>query len=304
MRVLTEGIGSPMWGTQYHFLQKVADRVVTLDVHPYSYGLYIADHGYIVPKYSAPNCFKKIKEILDEEEIQVVFPILHEGLGIWASHKEKLATTGTFVCISPPETISICHDKWETYIFFRDHDIPTPQTSLEHEFELLKPRVGRGGVGIKKVPPGSAHFDMDGYISQKFLYGQEYSVDALCDLHGNVICVVPRKRLTVESGLSVVGKTVRDTEIEDIAYRILQAGRFIGPINMQCFKNSNGIFFTEINPRLAGGTSLSMHATENWFSLIFQMINGKRIKPCSPKDKVIMMRHYTDVIIQEKDLLS
>lgn len=304
MRVLTEGVGSPMWGTQYHFLQKSAAQVVSVDIQPYSYGLYLADRGYIVPRYSDPDCFGKIEAILDEENIQVVFPIIHEGLIAWASNKDRLSRKGIFVCISPEEIINICHDKWATFLFFKENSIPTPETSLEHQFTLLKPRVGRGGAGIKKVNPSSEQVDMQGYISQEFLEGVEYSVDALCDLDGNVIYVVPRERVMVESGLSVIGKTIQDKKIEVIAREILQAAKFVGPINMQCFKTNKGIFFTEINPRLAGGTSLSMHATENWFSVIFKMLNGEKIRPGVFQNNLIMMRHYTDILIQEKNLIS
>lgn len=303
MNVLVEAVGSPVWGTLFPYLRSVAEKIVGLDIDPFAYGLYMVDRGYLVPRYSEPDCFDTLIEICHREEVGLVFPSINEGLLEWAKRREDLAKQGITVLISPPETIAICQDKWETYRFFVANNVPTPRTSLQHKYELIKPRIGRGGNGIRRVQPGQP-MDMVGCISQEFIEGQEFSVDTLCDLDGNIIYIVPRKRLVVESGLSVKGQVVHDDVIEQYIRQILTSARFVGPVDIQCFRASDGVFFTEINPRIAGGLSLSMAATENWFEMLVKMLNGESVQPRPVKYGLVMMRYFSDCIIYECDLLT
>ncbi|HVN88003.1 MAG TPA: ATP-grasp domain-containing protein [Candidatus Binatia bacterium] len=303
MNVLVEAVGSPAWATLVPYLRAVATRIVALDVDRLAAGLYLADHGYIVPRYSEPGCMDVLVDICRRERIDWVLPTIHEGLGKWAARREALAAEGIRLVISPPETIAFCEDKWETYRFFTAHGIPTARTSLEHEYELIKPRVGRGGAGHRRVPPGE-WVDMTDCIAQEVLEGREFSVDALCDLEGTPLYIVPRERLAVESGLSVRGRVACDEEIEAHVRRILSAARFIGPVDVQCFRTVAGLRFTEINPRLAGGVSLAMAATENWFVVLEKLFRGETVQPRSVRNGLLMLRHYTDCIVEPEAVLQ
>ncbi len=303
MNVLIEAVGSPIWGTLFPYLRAISDKIVGLDIDPLAFGLYMVDRGYLVPRYSHPDCFDTLIEICLAEEIDLVFPSVNEGLLEWANRRESLAKLGITVLISPEDTIAICYDKWETYRFFVANGIPTPKTSLHHEYELIKPRVGRGGSGIRRVEPGKS-VDMEGCVSQEFVEGQEFSIDALCDMDGNIIYIVPRKRLAIESGLSVKGQVVYDEMIEQHMRQVLTSSCFVGPVDVQCFRTDDGVLFTEINPRIAGGLSLSMAATENWFELLAKMLSNVSFEPVPVKYGLLMMRYFSDCLVNERDLLS
>ena len=300
--ILTEGVGSPAWATFLPFFHGTGAAVLALDIDRQASGLYLADRGRLVPRYSDPGCFAALARVCREEGVTFAFPSIHEGLLGWAERRAAFAAEGVFVAISPPETVALCADKWRTYEFFRACGVPTPATSLEAEHDLLKPRVGRGGAGIRRLAPGEKPA-MEGCITQRFLEGQEYSVDAFCDLGGNALYVVPRQRLAVESGLSVRGRVVRHPAIEAHARTALAAARFLGPVNLQCFDTADGIFFTEINPRIAGGMSLSMAATENWFAALMRLAGGGTVRPGPVAYGLTMMRHYADCFRREEDLL-
>ncbi len=302
MNILIEAAGSKVWGTLLPYLRTVSSKIVGLDIDAFSCGLYMVNQGYVVPRYDEVGCFEKILKICRNEKIELVLPSINEGLLEWAKQRVSLQREGIKVLISPPESIAICQDKWETYQFFSDNKIPTPPTSLRHEYDLVKPRIGRGGTGIERISP-TKKINMEGYISQQFINGEEFSVDALCDFDGNVVYVVPRKRLAVESGLSVKGQVVNDSEIEMYVRKILSLTPFIGPIDIQCFKVDSDIFFTEINPRIAGGLSLSMAATENWFEAVVEMGKGVSINPVKVNYGLLTMRYLSDCIIHERDLL-
>jgi carbamoyl-phosphate synthase large subunit len=306
MRVLIEAVGSPIWGPLLPRLREVADFIVGADVDPYAWGLYRVDRGALVPRYSEPGVWDTLSRLCEENHVDLVIPSINEGLEGWAARKGDFEKLGVRVLLSDLETIKICADKWETFQFFKRSGIPTAATSLGREHELLKPRVGRGGTGIRRATRNELDgFDMMGYVTQEFLDGQEYSIDAFCGMDGAPACVVVRERMAVESGVSVRGRVVAHPEIEREARRTLAAARFVGPVNMQCFITAKGVFFTEINPRIAGGLSLSMAATGNWFAWTRDMLfKGAAIPSCRVRTGLVMMRHYEDVIIHEDERIG
>jgi hypothetical protein len=115
--------------------------------------------------------------------------------------------------------------------------------------------------------------------------------------------VVVRERLVVESGLSVKGKVVADPEIEDLVRRLLAALPLWGPVNVQCFRTASGVFLTEVNSRIAGGLSLSLAATGNWFQWIKDMLQGVEPGPQAVRSGLVMMRSFQDTIVPASELL-
>lgn len=303
MNILIESVSDPVWGTLLPYLRPVANTLVGIDTHPFAFGLYAVDRGYLLPESAESEYFARAIEICRREKIDLVVPSRDSGLYEWAIRKESLVREEVNVLISPPETVAVCQDKWETYRFFINNKVPTPRTSLEHEYELIKPRSGEGGHGILRAQP-KERGDMTDRISQEFLSGEEISVDALCGLDGEIIYTVSRQRLCVESGRSAIGKVVKDEQVKRYVRQILKAARFIGAVNIQCFRTTEGIFFTEINPRISGGLSLSMAATENWFEVISRVLEGASVQPKRVKYGLMMIRTLADCIIHERELLK
>jgi carbamoyl-phosphate synthase large subunit len=201
---------------------------------------------------------------------------------------------GIAAIISSPDTIRICQDKWLTYLHFKNHGIPAPDTSLDQSHRLVKPRFGRGGKGIvitdEAVP-------MDGMISQQFVSGQEYTVDVFCDKEGVPVYIIPRKRLQVKDGKSTAGTVVNHPVIIEWARKICEGLPFAGPVNFQCIETADGdITFIEINPRVAGGMALGFAASENWISLAVEhFVHNRQISPKPIVWGLKMMRYYEEV---------
>lgn len=103
--------------------------------------------------------------------VNMVVPSLDETLSGWAERKAHFRPRGIHVILSDLAAIEICRDKRETFRFFKQHGIPTAETSLAAEFPMLKPRCDRGGKGIRMASAG-AETRMDGMISQELLSGQ------------------------------------------------------------------------------------------------------------------------------------
>jgi carbamoyl-phosphate synthase large subunit len=269
---------------------------VASDITEDAVGKYLADEFITVPCSADPNLWEKQTDLVQKKGVDVVFPSLDETLTGWAECKQHFASIGIDVVVSPAETIEIFSDKWKTYQFFKENNIPTPKTSLEQDYPLVKPLKGRGAVGVRVE---NQPVPMDGLISQELLSGTEYTVDVLCDFQGKPVYIVPRTRKGVVAGKSTQGQVQTHARIEALVWEICEKTEFHGPINLQCFELENGnIKFIEINPRIAGGMALSFAATENWVEVVVKFfLAGKDFTSKPVRDGIRMYRYYKEVFV-------
>lgn len=295
-KILTEASGGLTSAFLIKAIKESGYKAVASDIDIECVGKYLADDFIHIPSVNDPELWSKITYLLKNNNINIVIPSLDESLLGWAERKSFFLEQGIFAILSDTETISICQDKWLTYKFFIANNIPTPKTSLEQIYPLLKPRNGRGGMGIKLT---SITTCMEGMISQELLKGEEYTVDVLCDNFSNPIYIVPRKRLAVRNGKSTRGIVVNHLEIIRGIKNICRKLSFKGPINIQCFDcKEKGVLFTEINPRIAGGMALGFAATENWIKpIINHFIYHQEILPKPIKYGLQMRRYYAEIFI-------
>lgn len=298
-RVLLEASGSLTSGYLIDGVKQAGAIAVASDIAE-CFARHIADDFLIFPKSNDPHLWDITEQKILGAGINVVVPSLDETLHEWSLRKNYFAERKVNVVCSDPEVIAICQDKWKTFEFFQSAGIPTPQTSLDYEFPLVKPRLGRGGKGIL-VNADKDSFSMQGMIAQELLIGIEYTVDVFCDREGFPVYIIPRIRQHVKEGKSLNGVTVNNKKIIDGVEEICRRLKFIGPVNFQCFEvEGSGIKFTEINPRIGGGMALGFAASENWFSLIISnLIEGKSIQPKPVKFGLQMFRYYAEVFVSK-----
>lgn len=291
LKILTEASGSLASSYLIKAIQEAGCLAIASDIFPHCVGRYLADGFIKMPKADDENLWDKVEDALAKYSIDVVIPSFDEMLLGWAERKDYFRRLGVTVICSDASTVKIFQDKWLTYQFFAEHGIPTPKTSLNQDYPLIKPRKGRGAKGISIT---SDPVCMDGYISQEIVHGQEYTVDVLCDKRGNPVYIVPRLRQGVKDGKSTGGVVVDHPGICEWVEKICRSISFQGPINFQCVVDKKGnISFIEINPRIAGGMALGFAATENWIPLLVQhFVYDKDIKGVKPIQYGMMMRRY------------
>lgn len=293
--ILIEASGSLTAGYLIKSIQQAGAKAVASDIEECA-AVQFADDFIYMPKHNEKDLWLQMENKMKEHRVNMVIPSFDETLLSWAERKVFFASRGIQVILSDVTTIRICQDKWLTYEFFLKNSIPTPQTSLEHEFGVVKPRLGRGGKGIVyHAERGSV--PMEGMISQELLTGEEYTIDVFCDFDHRPAYIIPRKRLQVRDGKSINSITVYHVEIIELVRKICAALPFYGPINMQCFVSADGaVKFTEINPRIAGGMALGFAASENWINLILRnLIAQKRTVPVEVNYGLKMFRYYDEV---------
>ena len=296
-RVLLEASGTLISAFLIKSVQQTGAVAIASDIEECA-AKYFADEFIIFPRVREPRLWEITEELLLQYRIDVVIPTLDETLLEWSKRKQYFKDKGTRIIVSDSAALQVCQDKWETFLFFQKYGIPCPQSSLLYEFPVVKPRNGRGGSGIL-YNPSPETVKMEGMISQEWLKGKEYTIDVFCDNDGDPVYIVPRIRQLVRDGKSTAGITVEHKEIDIQVNAICRALKFTGPINIQCFETPEGeIKFTEINPRMGGGTALGCAASENFVSLIFShTIGGKPIQKVPVKFGMKMFRFYNEVFV-------
>lgn len=296
LRILTEASGSLTSGYLINAIKEAGHVAVASDIDDQCFGRYLADDFISMPRANDPGLWEKIESLLKAHRIDVVIPSLDETLLGWAERRERFSGLGVHVITSDVDSVAICQDKWETYKFFQRIGVDTPKSSLSQDFPLVKPRLGRGAVGVVVTDKPVA---MEGMISQELLEGTEFTVDIFCDQSANPVYIVPRRREGVKDGKSTGGVVEANERIVAEVKRICAATPFRGPVNFQCFVMIDGtVKLLEINPRIAGGMALGFAATENWVSLIASnIISGKAVQPGPVRYGMKMRRYYAEVFI-------
>jgi carbamoyl-phosphate synthase large subunit len=201
-----------------------------------------------------------------------VFPVLDPDIPVLAANRAALEATGAKLAVVSPEAAAVARDKWATTQFLRGLGLPTPQTGLPGEFDpagaayplFIKPRGGSAAKDAYKVrDAGEMRFFLPRVpdaIIQEFLPGPEITNDVVCNLDGELLAVVSRKRLEVRNGEVTKAVTVYSPEIHAACARVAEALPAVGPITLQCMLKDERPYFTEINARLGGGVPLAIAA--------------------------------------------
>lgn len=312
LTILRTGVGSLPSISTLKSLQKEGVKVVGVDADKYAVGFYFCHASYQVPMADDPQYIPMLLEICEQERVDAVLAAVDEELVVLSKQRHRFEERGILIVAPSLEVVEICFDKWLTYQFFIQHDIPTPETqdALELDLDmisfpaLIKPRYGRGSRGIYKVDSIEELIffrqRVKSPLLQTYLCGQEYTIDLLADLDGSIITVVPRQRLSTVAGISNKGRTVYHQGMISQAQKIAKRLNLTGPSNMQCFLQPSGqIKFTEINPRLAGSVALSEAAGARIIPNLVKLIKGEKVEENSQfEEGVLMLRFWEERFIK------
>lgn len=248
-------------------------RLIGTDIDPLAPALQELDDFFMVPRTAAPDYVPALVQVCKANDISLLFPLTDTDLPVLARGRDALERTGAAIAVLGTHEIDICTDKWLTYEFFRDNDLPTPRTWLPQSHEapagagfplFVKPRLGSAAAHTHKVEDAE---ELAFYLRrvpepvvQEFLPGPEVTTDVVCDMDGELLGIVSRERIEVRSGEVAKGKTVRIPEVETGCATIAERLSVVGPITVQCIASEDRRLFTEINPRFAGGVPLAIAA--------------------------------------------
>ena len=286
-------------------------RVWALDCDPHAAALRAADSAELSPRSEGPEFLDWLELWCRRERIALVVPTRDAELALLAGAAERFSRAGVRLVVSPVEAVALCRDKRRFARFCRDRVFATP---AEFDAEavpafpvFVKPRTGQAGQGAQRI--GSAEelhergFDPEREILQEFVDAPEFTIDVFVDWDGRLISSVPRERVRVVDGESVVSRTVRDDELAHEAGRLALELGLRAHVTVQAFRGPGPIRFIEVNPRFGGGAALGFAAgcpTPEW---LLRLARGETVEAQPGRYAVglWMFRHTTDLFCQEEE---
>jgi carbamoyl-phosphate synthase large subunit len=287
-------------------------RVIAADASPLAVGFHLADASARVPYASDESFIPTVLEICHHEGVQLVYPIIDEELPVFARHRDRFAGEGIRVLINDREVVDTARDKYRTFRFCSREGIPVPETFLPGELPpdlpfpmILKPRDGRGSVGVQKIRDRRELEFFLGRVPnpmvQRFIEGPEYTIDVLTDFDGRLLSLVPKLRLETKAGMQTKGRTVNTPRL--LEYGRSTAARFgLAPMgNIQCIDSGGSLWLIEVNPKFPASLPLTVAAGVNAPLLLAMMHLGQAIEPMVGqfRNGLTMLRYWREVFVED-----
>lgn len=151
-------------------------KIIATDMNPESYGLFVAEKGYVVPPGTSNEYIPKMLEIAEKENIDVILPLSTYELMPLSRNKKKFEEIGAKMMVSDPKPLEIANNKGKLCEFLKKEGIPTPDAimvdSLD-EFErsvfklgypnvpvCVKPQISKGSRGFRIIKKDVNKLDM------------------------------------------------------------------------------------------------------------------------------------------------
>jgi carbamoyl-phosphate synthase large subunit len=262
-------------------------RVMITDANEWNAGKFFADAFFKAPRVLEKTYLPFIKKIIKQHRIDLVFSVIDTELPVLAKYQKELEAIGTTVLSSPFASVSITSDKRKTARFFQKIGILTPEVYTLKNIRkfpvFIKPYDGSRSQFAYRVNNAREFATFKSIVPHpivmQFIDGQEYTVDCLSDFSGNVINVIPRKRVETSNGISVKSVVDMDPAIIKDSIKILQALKARGPTTIQLIRTKTGKrYFTEVNLRFGGAAMLGIASGGDFAKKMIDMLKGRIVK--------------------------
>lgn len=327
MNVLITGIGGPTAQGVLRGLKEKEDvHIVGADRRSVTAGNLFCDNVYKIPRYTDTEAYKKaISDIVAKENIDAVFPCLHEEIEVYEEFKNELQAE---VALPKSMIFNVLLNKEKTYQYLEEkgfspyipkyygfNDTNELKEIIKENFQgkrfvVAKQVEGHGSLGfailtdrqnyLQSVKEGKPRvINIEDYcdisypkrrIAMDYLGGKEFSVDVF--LHdGKVITAVPRERTGVSNGIVLDGMVICNEWLIQASTEIAECLAVNGFLNLQFIATEEGYKLTDINPRFCGSQVMSLGANVNFPYLFLQFNILKEKVAVTPRWNTRMLRY-------------
>jgi carbamoyl-phosphate synthase large subunit len=259
------------------------------DIDRFAAGLHLvsARTRVILPRGDDPAFVDQLLDYCQRERIDVLIPTVDSELLPVARASARFDEAGTRVMVARSATLELVLDKL-ALAHTCASVCPVPRSAaFDADFDaagwplpiIVKPRRGAGGRGVQLAATRAelAHIPRDeAMLAQEYLPGAEYSVDVLSDANANVMAVVPRLRLKIDSGIAVAGRTLHH-DVLDAAARAVAGRLGLSYVsNLQFREDSDGTpKLIEVNARFPGTMPLTVASGVDMPRLALDAVLGR-----------------------------
>ena len=281
-------------------------RLIGIDMTDICAGRLLVSAFHKVPKISDPEFKSRLYQICQDEKVKYIFPTNQIELEFWAQNQECFwKDLKVKVFTNTLKTVQLCGDKKMTYQWCQDNAINYPELyEVPNTFPFIaKPLSGAGSVGVEIIHNTKElefyQSKYDNSLYQKYIIGDEYTVDVLVHPNGEITAIVPKKRLEVRNGQAVKSMTVDNPELIEFVKNIIKIFNITCTANVQVIKEkeTNKLYLIEINAKFATSLSLTVESGVNIPLLLIQYDEGKNAKKITYETDLIMVRCFEELYI-------
>lgn len=290
-------------------LAKTGGRLIGADMSESAPSLAVCDVACVLPPVFAPEYLDRLRAIIKEQKVDLVFSVNDLEIELLAANREALEQeTGAVFYVPPIETARIGADKWLTAEFARSIAVRGPRTFLSTAAALeavragtvayplmVKPRWGSGSIGLFRVE-SAAELEtafaecaaavsrsilqplggQDAVIIQQFIVGPEYGVDLLYGRDEQLIGFAAKRKLAMRAGETDKAMTVPPARFEEPVRRIAEALRHRGNMDCDFLERDGELYLLELNPRFGGGYPFTHNAGADHVAMLLEDFLGRR----------------------------
>lgn len=292
------------------------DRIIGTSNTEWTSGFKACDLGVVMPDIQSPEYVPVLIELCREHQVDALLSFFDPDINVLSRHLDEFRAARVLPVIPSSKANDICFDKYGTYIFLREHDgLDAPETFLSLEEAVsaveagkatfpfvVKPRRGFASLNLFRASHNRElevffHYAPDMMI-QEMLTGQECHLDICNDLRGQVLAVVPKRKISMRAGETDQAETCDDPDLIDLGLRLGRAlGRYghVGPLDVDLFVQDGRATILEMNPRFGGAYPASHLAGADFPRLLLDMIRGDEPEPRVGEFRsgAIMMKEYS-----------
>ncbi len=301
-------------------------RVIGSDANYFNAGAFQCDAAYTVPLATSDEYLPRLEEIIEKEDIGLIFATVEKEVAVLAKLKKHLSDKfGVAAVVPDPAILEVCFDKARTQQFLTEHDftaIPTIYASEEaevesfartHRFPLIrKPVFGYGSRGLSLV---NNLAELEGmplekeYVLQKYIANDEtesfynlelneYTAEIFIYETGQVAGGIILKR-ALRNGETIAGYLVKDEAIRAYLEKVARATGIHGPVNFQFRIHQNEVYIFEINPLYSGTTAVRATLGFNSVELATESLLYQRYPVIKQDDlkEQYFLRQFEEVFI-------
>ncbi len=295
-------------------------RVIATDMSPNAPALYEADAFYLVPKITEPGYIDRVLDICRKEQIQGVFSLIDPELSLLAEHEQSFRQIGTTVIGSSYELCERTLDKWQMYLWLKEHGYACAGSYVDKEAfyrdvekgkisypVFVKPVRGSASIAITRAEDRETVEFLfshgEGLLIQEYLRGQEIGADCYIDMiSGETVSVFTKKKLVMRAGETDKGISFQDPVLFELIERFVKESGFRGQIDIDIFECDGVYYISEVNPRFGGGYPHAYEAGVNHMKYMVRNLEGKcNVPELGDYEEGIVMMKYNEIRIRKEE---
>ena len=230
-RILISGLGGSLFPYLNDKLVEKNYDIYYVDSNPELKFIYPNLKLYISPLVTEKKYLDFITTIIKKHQINIYVPLIDEELIVAKNIEEVIPNLK--VLIPSRSFIELCLNKFDLMNKLNQLEISITKSYISSNFNwqipppvFLKPNIGRGSRGIKKVFSKSQYqiykeenFRKGDILIQPIFSGIEYTVGVLSNPNNKIISISP-KRVIRKNGITINAVTENNTIIDKLAIEI------------------------------------------------------------------------------------